>query len=501
METLTEIISNSWFAFAIGMLGLISSYYFYAKGKSDGDKTAKMYKLELEKANLQIRELRKVHYDSVLKSEISFKDILDIKVHSNLILETLRAEKEIGDNEQLIRDKILLLVDQEKIPEARILYEAKNHLITDKGLKNYIQGILFYNEGNYITAIAHLNLAATVSNKPVVLYLKTHILIEKLGRHQEALDELNILFERDGTDVTALLGQAKCYLALKQMDLAEKKSRAVLEINKNHAGALNILASIMYSSRKFEEAIFYAKLEIENNGDFGYANGIIGLSQIRLDQSDSGVEFLKAALKYDFTGKIDIVVELAGHYYEKGYYVEQESLTAEYRRQYPGDFRIHGLYMHSLNALGKHKRVLELAKDFSDIKPSDSTTSIILSIGWALFEIGDFDEAREKFEEVLSFDPNNFYALLFLAKYYADKQDSELHNAISIFHGLISRFGETIFLTHELGLLYIRNDQPHEAVFWFDRTLAKDPYHELASMNRNFAANMILIKPEFGSAR
>jgi len=239
-----------------------------------------------------------------------------------------------------------------KRPQQALLYSQKALEIDPDYVGTHFelsQIYLFLQEPEKALTYA-LKCFQAIPENPAPTFMLVH-LYEFLGTPQEAIPYLEKTLELNpDSSLTSLmyLGLGSIYWGLLQKEKAIQYYLKAWEFNKNDFVALTILTSYYFSTKQYEQAIFFAKkmLEVAPKGfevpddplfcisgsseTIGYnpakVYGIIGGSYVALGQYQQAISYLEEALQVEVDREIYRILAYAYRQlgnYEKAYEIEE----------------------------------------------------------------------------------------------------------------------------------------------------------------------------------
>lgn len=245
-----------------------------------------------------------------------------------------------------------------KQPQQALIYSLKALEINPNYIGTHLElAQIYFSLQKHKEALAYALKCFQVMPENIASTFILVQLYEFLGRPQEAIPYLEKTLEiNPNSSLTSLMyfGLGKIYWDLQQKEKAVKYYLKAWEFNQNDFLAPLILTSYYFSTKQYEQAIFFAKkllelapekFEVPAESFFGFGSsesssynpikvyGIIGGSYAALEQYQEAIFYLEEALRRG-TNEGEIYRVLAYAYrqlgnYEKAYEIEKQAVEAD----------------------------------------------------------------------------------------------------------------------------------------------------------------------------
>ena len=333
-------------------------------------------------------------------------------------------KKELEKSELVLNDLIRLTPDNPNIYlNLATIYEQQGDLV--KAADNLRKVIELVPQGKF------------AQQAKVRLGIIEGILMMREGNLQEALDTLDSVIEMSPDNPAALFAIAEIHQMMGQLGESEEAFKKVIQISPNHLEARLRLAGIYVETNRLTEGID-ALQEIVKLGKGSpqeqRASGILERLKATRDESmDEAQRIQRAQERYQQIiasepDNLEAHFNLGRIYYQQGKRQEARLEMEEVVRINPdnkqGQIALAALYdelgIFDL-AIEKYSTIIALE---DDQKNADRYKELMeLATAKKLYVDGNLGLAREKFEEIISENPDNALAYFYLGLIHASEED------------------------------------------------------------------------------
>jgi len=264
----------------------------------------------------------------------------------------------------------------------------------------------------------------------------------------------SISYDSSNPDTYRELG--KVYVEMRHYPEAIVAFRKVQKLAPKDSSATRNLAMLYYSTRRWEDAIKYAKIMQEEHMA-GNAEYILGQSYTELEDYGQAYPHLQAALKTD-TGNAQIYYTIARNFVEMSNYrsaapffvkaIAHDTTNARWvyetalsyaaipddknaityyelaaRRGYKMDNEFFENISISYEATGQLDKCIETLKTLLQKKPAD--LELLNGVAYAEYKAKRYQDAIDHWDMILSYDKQNAKALYMIGIAYQKKGDKE----------------------------------------------------------------------------
>ncbi len=196
------------------------------------------------------------------------------------------------------------------------------------------------------------------------------------GNIERARTSLNKALEIDSRSVEAHTLFGVLYAAESEWGVAERHFRSALEIDGRDAMALNNYGSFLYARARYEEAVRYLRILVQDT-DYrarsqAYEN--LGLAELKIDDRDAARESFSRALQLSFS-QPQSSMELAQLAYEDGDIASAVQYYDTFRAQAPQTARSLCLGMKISQEQGNPDQMASYALALNNLFPTAPETS------------------------------------------------------------------------------------------------------------------------------
>lgn len=162
-----------------------------------------------------------------------------------------------------------LYKDNEKQQEAIDYYVKAIELDTDNSFVNSYNNIAdcFIDLKDYDKAFEYYNLGMNVMPQQDSLYSNKGLLLKKIGRYNEAIEEFKKAIELDDKNTEYLENIAETYEFIGCVDRAYNYYLKIVELNPSHSQVYDRLARIETEKKQYKKAIEFMKKQIKVDPD------------------------------------------------------------------------------------------------------------------------------------------------------------------------------------------------------------------------------------------
>ena len=158
------------------------------------------------------------------------------------------------------------------------------------------QGVTAYKNGDYATAVARLQAAASMALNSFRAHFYLGLALIADRRYHEALDALNIALDLDPDHLQSLTALGDAYLKLGDLAEAEAGYFRALKFRPDYPAALDGLARVSESRAEFDKAIELYRRAIASNRGYAPAYTNLGDLYLRQNKFEEAVELLEEAV-------------------------------------------------------------------------------------------------------------------------------------------------------------------------------------------------------------
>ncbi|MBI5055406.1 MAG: PEP-CTERM system TPR-repeat protein PrsT [Nitrospirae bacterium] len=315
---------------------------------------------------------------------------------------------------------------------AKELEEARS--IDPKNVQaREMMGRLYMSEKNYNEALSLYK--DLKDSAPALGTGRTASVYAAMGDYDKAIAELKGLLAKEPNRVDIMGGITNLYLRKKDFASAEKTAREIIALNPKKELSYMILALVYTESRQFKNAISSIKKAQEIKPDSTEIKVALGRTYMSNNDLPKALETFneieKATPQYLPVYFLQAtVLEQMGN---KNSAVEKYKKLLELSpNNAPALNNLAYLYV---EGYGPVEKAVEFAKKAKEVMPKDG--SITDTLGWTLYNKGNYDDAIKYFIEAtyyLPADPTVRYhlALSYLKKGMEDKAEEQLKNSIRL---------------------------------------------------------------------
>jgi len=217
--------------------------------------------------------------------------------------------------------------------------------------------------------------------------------------------------------ITDLSREGYQHLREGNLDQAESRFHAILDLDSSNNYALVGLGDTYRKRRKCREAVRYYQKCLELQPDNNYA--LFGLADCykAMRHFNKAIEVWERYLEFD-SDNVTVLTRVADAHrkarnYDRSLELYQQVLEKEHDNAYAliGLGHLHYDFRMYTEALSYWMRMYERSGDRPDIR-------VLTAIGNCYRKLKEFDRGREFFAEAIEREPNNFYALFGIADCY-----------------------------------------------------------------------------------
>jgi len=313
--------------------------------------------------------------------------------------------------------------------------------------------------------------------------------------YDKALEEYKAIIDHDSSNFTALKEIGKIYFKRRMYQESVKYLTQGLKLNPADMEISLLLGGIFKNTKNYDKARQMFEKIIERDADNYEA--IIELSKVYSEQGeiDTAIEILNKMIEKD-PGNYKVRVELGILYRESTYLdkaiVEFRKVLKENPKFVEGHIELAQTFLIDSienNDATMLKEAQERAAAALEIDPKCVRAHII--IGEIHKERGDYDKARESFEQGLKIDPENPRLLelfnatrsykvkeevtekLSLAQTYLER--NHIENAIMEYESILEIDPNNYQATFQMADIYINQNLVEKAIKFFQRTKSIKP--------------------------
>lgn len=307
-----------------------------------------------------------------------------------------------------------------------------------------------------LVLLATTSLTALAQSDSAAYFLQKGIEAKNERRWQVAQNNLVKAVSINPADAAAQKELGLVYAEQRKYDLAKLAFAEVLKVNANDAEVVGQMANLHFWTRKWNEAIQFAKKAKELNATVK-ANYIIGKSFYEQEDYGQAFPFLDAAFKEDpANAEIPYIlgrgfVDMSNYRNAAGYFLKAIEIdTTKARWVYetalnfaaiPDDvnaikyytlaaergYKMDNDYFENLSisylGLGQADKCIEAMKKVLEKKPAD--INLLYGIAEVYYKIGKYQDAIDYWDKILGYDKQNARALYMIGMSYQKKGDKQ----------------------------------------------------------------------------
>ena len=475
--------------------GIVTSHFYYLKGKKEGEAAGYEYRKQLVAANKKIAELQSLLNKSNFSTSTILKKSFEHDLETNDIKEILLAGKKYNENEPEILNEFDLLFNQNKQREAKNFFNGIKDKLTNIALKNYMAGRICSIDGKPDEALEHFSLCLLhdkePNNRKMIHCLMANIYFLDKSQPQFALKEMGAAYNLDKSDPAVLVNMGIFYMALGEEKMAEEKLKEAIAADPAYPDSYFELGQLYIRQNNPLEAIKKCKAALACGAVTEMVYRIMGDAFCTLTEYDEALNYYAKAMEVCTHAEMkeEIMVAQIRTYKAKGDWVAAESLANRTYQDYPNNLQLLGIYFDLLNDMGKPEKVLCLSLPLNLRIINEDSSIINYNMGRAFLLMQQHELAREKFELVLSHNPLNPANLHQLAEYYRTKSNPDFEKVRELRVRVNEISGNHPDTLNWLGTAYLDLMDFDKAIACFNEVLKIAPNHPYAGQNRSFASN------------
>ena len=295
----------------------------------------------------------------------------------------------------------------------------------DAGAHNNL-AVVYFNKGLYSEAIELLNTALEIDPGFVLAQNNLDIVLKKSGRWHDYIDSLLKDITDDPLNISKRMKLADSYRKIGNHPQAVNEYLRIIEIDPDYASAYYGLGLIYKTIGKIDDAISNLNKAIElepNNAKFLHLLGEVYFHQGNIDKS---IEFYEKGLEIDPDSA-------EGHFMlgfalgEKGNY---DDAMSELKKAVELNPELAQIQPNLPINIAEHKSFAQLlAKSSEEKAPTEKKDDSRLNLADSFLNRGLFDEAKKELQKIIEDSPDNFHALLRIAKIAVIKKEFDEANA------------------------------------------------------------------------
>lgn len=496
-----RLVSSPWTGFVSTIisviLGVIVSHYYYLKGKKEGEKSGRQYQAQFQKSQEEIRNLKEELTNSDNKISTVLRMAADHNVETSSIVEVLktRAYDSYNSDNQIV-SHFMALVEEQKIDQAEKFFIAKTNSIRSEQLRNYMQGFLSVQSGQYEEAVRQYIIASTDTPDSVRFYAFLNIGII-YHRYLPDISAAIHFFRKAESiypdDVNCLNILASCLLYIGNRSEAEEKLYRSFDKDPQNPQTLHFLANHYLHVGNYGKSFEIAEKALSHGAPQSEIYSVMGDAMWVQGKWE---ESLKYFLKVDEKSPNykTVLNSIIINYLELGQPLQAERTCELFIRKFPDDIKfIIDKYFILLVRRGEYAKGVKMAEDCRPFESVRQNPILIQNLGMIYQEYGDHDKAKQCFDSVLSYYPDDPACLMGLGMYYAHKH-KDFETALEILSILYLNGGrDHVPLLFNLTFVFEKLHAFEDALIYANQIVAIDPNNSKAVQVRNHIIDQVNI--------
>jgi putative PEP-CTERM system TPR-repeat lipoprotein len=256
-----------------------------------------------------------------------------------------------------------------------------------------------------------------------------------MGEYDSALKEMEKLLLKDNKRIDILARIVNLYIKKKDFGYAEKTAKDIISLTPQGDAGYLILASVYMENRQFHEALVTLRKAQELNPKNVEANIAVGRVYMAMKDFQKAIEIFREIERLN-------PKYIPAYFYDAGV-LEQNGMKNDAVEKYKKVLELSPKYVHALNNLaylyiegyGPPEKAVEMAQTAKKLVPKDG--SVTDTLGWALYNVGKYDEALKYFIEATHYLPGEpsiryHLALAYQKKGMEDRAEEQFKNSVRL---------------------------------------------------------------------
>lgn len=185
-----------------------------------------------------------------------------------------------------------LLTEAGHADEALEFWDQAARTAPGNGQLAYNAGTALFQAEHYDRALAHLDRARQLLGERNDVQMNRASALQRLGRHQEAIDEWLSLYQREPDWDWVLRGLAESYYRLGDLENARRYSTELDRVDGGRAGAVK-LGWLLFHDKRSEELIAHVQPLLTTEPMHPEFGQMMGMSLRRLERHDEALDWME----------------------------------------------------------------------------------------------------------------------------------------------------------------------------------------------------------------